>query len=331
MPQVTPFRGSRLTETVALGEQINQGRERNRLQELASQRQDRALGLQEESLGLRRQQLTNEQALQKQTQLLQVIAAAGGDKTQALGLIQQLPQVFSPDEVQKISQMPEEQFQGLLGFANQVLGNEEDFGKTLIRVKDDQGNERFAQASGSGGIRFVDDATPPGPTELESQLQQANVLKAQEQATQAQLATQTQQNQAEAAAATQQQIRGAAASLLGPDGKGLADGVSAVFGSFQGAFPSARAGVVDAEAEVDRLIALLTVENLDKMKGVLSDKDIQILRDAGTVLANKRISDTKALQELQSISGVLERNAGAFITKGSGPAKVGRFTVEVVQ
>lgn len=47
MAQVTPFQGSRLAETVLMGERIKQGQKRNQLSELASQRQGRALDLRE--------------------------------------------------------------------------------------------------------------------------------------------------------------------------------------------------------------------------------------------------------------------------------------------
>jgi hypothetical protein len=79
--------------------------------------------------------------------------------------------------------------------------------------------------------------------------------------------------------------------------------LSAVFGPMQGRMPTFREGTADAEAKVNRLQSLLTLDNLNLMKGVLSDSDIKILQQAATVLSNRTISDGAARAELQRIGG----------------------------
>jgi hypothetical protein len=92
--------------------------------------------------------------------------------------------------------------------------------------------------------------------------------------------------------------------------------LGAVFGPLQGRMPTLRGGTADAEAKIDRLQSLLTLDNLGLMKGVLSDTDIKILQRAATVLSNRTISDGQARAELQRISG-----AGAS-TVGGGNTDV---------
>ena len=89
------------------------------------------------------------------------------------------------------------------------------------------------------------------------------------------------------------------------------DTLEAVYGTISGLIPSSSQETIDAEADIAKLVNLLTLENTDKMTGVLSESDIKILRDAGTVLGNFRISKEKAAGELKDIQGVFNRNPGA--------------------
>ena len=84
------------------------------------------------------------------------------------------------------------------------------------------------------------------------------------------------------------------------------DNVRRVFGAVQGRAPSLRQETVDAEADVDRLVSLLSLDNRQKMKGSgqISDFESRLLGQAATVLSNKLISDERAEQELQKIAGV---------------------------
>lgn len=80
-----------------------------------------------------------------------------------------------------------------------------------------------------------------------------------------------------------------------------------VYGTVKGATLSVRQDTVDTEAKIDRLTALLTVQNLGKMKGVLSDTDIKILQNAGSILKNLRTSPTLARQEIARVEKVMKK------------------------
>ena len=133
----------------------------------------------------------------------------------------------------------------------------------------------------------------------------------------------------DAAAATKSEVSELAADIL------KEGGYQSVYGAAQGLLPSVRPDIIDAEANVDRLIDLLTLENTSKMTGVLSESDIKILQRAGTKLANKRISDKAAKGELERIAGIFEKAAasGSLVRNQSGsvvgnkPITIGGATV----
>ncbi len=70
-----------------------------------------------------------------------------------------------------------------------------------------------------------------------------------------------------------------------------------------------RQSTADAEVLRDSLTSLLTVENMSKMKGVLSDSDMKILRAASSTI-NPRMGDPAARAELKRIVQVMQRAAG---------------------
>jgi hypothetical protein len=88
-----------------------------------------------------------------------------------------------------------------------------------------------------------------------------------------------------------------------------------VFGTVEGALPSFRQGSIDAQTLVDQLNGLLALENMGKMKGVLSDKDMAMIRQASSRLSNQRIGDQAAYQELSNIIQTVNQRIG-----GSGGA-----------
>lgn len=181
-------------------------------------------------------------------------------------------------------------------------GQPGDFAAQLTEAVDASGNPVFVQASKRGGAQVVPGITPPGPSareQIQTQIAEENL--AQEVAQ-----TEEAERKATAAASTKDDISSLASSIL--DSGDYVD----VFGAIQGAIPSVQQETVDAEADVDRLVSLLTLENTGKMSGVLSESDIKILRDAGTILGNKRISDTKAKEELEKIADVFARNQDRF-------------------
>lgn len=138
----------------------------------------------------------------------------------------------------------------------------------------------------------------PPPTPMET----AKLRKAEADAAAAEASLQTTQRETEAKNQTAQQVRDLASELLQDDN------LDSVFGNMQGMMLSLFQSTVDAESKVDQLVDMLTLENIDKMSGVLSDTDIKILKNAGSRLSNKRISDKAARSELEKIAGVIQRN-----------------------
>ncbi len=64
----------------------------------------------------------------------------------------------------------------------------------------------------------------------------------------------------------------------------------------------------DAEALVKQIAANLTIENVSKLKGPLSDKDIAFLKEASTRLSNQDISDFEAERVLTEVREFLNQN-----------------------
>ncbi len=64
----------------------------------------------------------------------------------------------------------------------------------------------------------------------------------------------------------------------------------------------------DAEALVKQIAANLTIENVSKLKGPLSDKDIAFLKEASTRLSNQDISDLEAERVLTEVREFLNQN-----------------------
>lgn len=83
-------------------------------------------------------------------------------------------------------------------------------------------------------------------------------------------------------------------------------GFGGAFGVVDAMMPTVRQDTADAESLRDALTSLLTLENMGKMKGVLSDSDMKIIRQASTSL-NPRMGDAAARSELTRIQQVMDR------------------------
>ena len=77
-------------------------------------------------------------------------------------------------------------------------------------------------------------------------------------------------------------------------------GMKSAFGSVDSMVPTIRQDTADAEALRNSLMSMLTMENMGKMKGVLSDRDMEVLRQASTSL-NPKMGDAAAAAELDRI------------------------------
>ena len=91
-------------------------------------------------------------------------------------------------------------------------------------------------------------------------------------------------------------------------------------GSIQGRFvPTLRAGTADVEVAFDELKNLLTMGNLERMTGVLSESDIRLIASAASGL-DLRMSDEAATAKLVQIR---DRLAAKLKEKGMIPADYG--------
>ena len=102
------------------------------------------------------------------------------------------------------------------------------------------------------------------------------------------------------------QVSEAASALLQHPGR------SGAFGVLDARLPTFRQGTRDAEILRDRVKAMLTMENMNKMKGVLSDSDMKILQQASTSLDGS-MSDQAAVAELTRVQQIMDRVASSGV------------------
>ena len=83
-------------------------------------------------------------------------------------------------------------------------------------------------------------------------------------------------------------------------------GFDGAFGLNNSRFPTLKQDTADAEALRDRVSSLLQLANMGKMKGVLSDNDMKVIKAASTTLSN-RLSGKAARAELARVIQIMER------------------------
>ena len=86
-------------------------------------------------------------------------------------------------------------------------------------------------------------------------------------------------------------------------------GLSGAFGVLDARLPTMKQTTADAEVLRDSLTSLLTLENMGKMKGVLSDSDMKVLLHAISTIS-AQIGDAAARDELKRISDGMQRATG---------------------
>lgn len=86
-------------------------------------------------------------------------------------------------------------------------------------------------------------------------------------------------------------------------------GFNGAFGVLDSKLPTVRQATADAEVLRESLMSLLTLENMGKMKGVLSDRDMQVLRQASTTLSGQ-MSEAGARAELDRLANVMAKVTG---------------------
>jgi hypothetical protein len=96
--------------------------------------------------------------------------------------------------------------------------------------------------------------------------------------------------------------------------EGLSSAIGFGFGkSVIGAIPFVSGDAVagtkraDFEAQANRLADMFLVQNLDKMTGVLTDKDLEVLRNEGTTIGNFNQSESAWLKELDRLENMMKR------------------------
>lgn len=108
------------------------------------------------------------------------------------------------------------------------------------------------------------------------------------------------------------EIKTLANELLTADGMSAAVGFGfrkSVVGSIPFVSGNAIAGTsrADFEAKAERLSNLLTLDNLSLMKGVLTDRDVQLLATAGSNLSNLNMSEKAYKDEVGRIISTMDR------------------------
>lgn len=85
---------------------------------------------------------------------------------------------------------------------------------------------------------------------------------------------------------------------------GVGGGIAGFFAGDEAIAGSSRA---DFEVQATRLSDMFLVENLDKMTGVLTDKDLEVLRSEGTTIGNFDQSEESWLQERNRLTNMVNR------------------------
>jgi len=93
-------------------------------------------------------------------------------------------------------------------------------------------------------------------------------------------------------------------------------GLNGAFGVVDSRFPTIRQSTADAEVLRDALTSLLTLENTGKLKGVLSNADMEILRRASSTIS-PQMSESAARAELERLIQVMQKVTGGATTGGA--------------
>jgi hypothetical protein len=93
-------------------------------------------------------------------------------------------------------------------------------------------------------------------------------------------------------------------TLIGGIGGAVVGGATGFFSGGDATAGSARA---DFETQAKRLSDMFLVENLDKMTGVLTDKDLEVLRSEGTTIGNFNQSEKSWLDEKARLDAMVLR------------------------
>lgn len=117
------------------------------------------------------------------------------------------------------------------------------------------------------------------------------------------------------------------------------DGLEGATGPISGRLPSFRESTTSFEADLKELENLLTLGNLGRMSGVLSESDIRILANAASGISTTasegrmreklgqiqaRLADNPAVMEMLQQGGPIDNNTTA------NPNRIGRFNIEVL-
>lgn len=336
--QITPFQGSRLTDVVSRGAQINNRREGLRLQDLA-------LGQRQQNLDQTQQRFDQQSNRLDENQKLEAAKAIPFAMLEASEYAATLPegQRLRAFQQQIGPFLAEAERQGIAPpELVEAYRNAEESHFEPRRVKEKLKQIFETQDGGlvgvtetgrsmgidTGGAKIGD--AKQAPTQDEIRLRDAKLREAEAKADQAEQKAVDVGRQAAVVQETKKSLATIAADILKDP-----DTVDAVYGSIDGFLPTLGPDAVDAELKIRKLVNLLTLQNVDAVPGVLSDSDIKLLKEAGTTLSNFRLSDSEAKVELARIAGVLglESDSGGQPLNPTVDARPSqsRFKVSVVQ
>ena len=325
MPQITPFKGSNLTELALNRRNFDAQQQQLGIQ---NQQRDQALAQGQQRIRLTEQQIdqaAKAAGLRREEFVIETAREVMEESPDVDTGIQYLnsimPTPMPPEIEARLRNVPE----GLVGRKLKERQTKQQIEQQRLeteRVKAE--NARTRQASDAERLQFEREEADRREQRFreEAPVRQAAADKSVANAQiQQDKAAESERKQV-AADATRVEIANAAQELLNDD-------FGDIFGSFIGfADPLTSQSEVDLDAKRQRLVSLLTTGNLEKMSGVLSDTDIKILERAGSALGDRSISEKLAKEELERVRDVFSRNSGEPNPQG-GSASIGRFTVKV--
>lgn len=313
--QVTPFRGTNLAEiALAKQSQANQARQFDQ--------NDRRIGQTDRGLGLQEQRMGQAEARANQQLALNIASMTDQFMRQTRESVKRLP----PEQAAQVFKQRSAQFFAPLQEAGIPLGGlpeqlqQNVTAQSFGTPESDRNFEKFVRGINGATYRQFDDGSVEPSQDFQLPAEQSarretttlapgQILVDKETGQTIAEGPEKPQSQNEQVKAQEREkaeaekVRSRAA-IVDMAQSLLDDGATKrVFGPIQARTPTFSGSVKDAEARVDRLVSMISLESRQKLKGqgTITDSETKMLAEAATVLANRTLSDEAVDQELRRI------------------------------
>lgn len=249
-----------------------------------------------------------------------------------------LPQIFDTVSIQGGQAIQQDQRGNVR--AQQIAGYQAPAQETFTDVRDAQGNIVGQRNSATNQLSGAPNAMTQQANPLETYIQQLEVQNQQltNQRLQGQIVTdqqtatrqaqeadlKLQENQQRQTSIQNEAVRAAQLTQKMLGNRGALENAT---GPISSMLPTLRPETADFEANLKELENLLTLGNLNRMTGVLSESDIRILANAASGLSTEA-SEPRMIQKLQEIQARLSQNPAVMQALQQGqPQQNSRFRI----